>query len=158
MKDSAVSPVIGVILMLSVTLLIAGLLSGYVSGFIGSNSVTPSVELTAYTTGFGEDFQFVFEHRGGNILRPVDYKVTTRIIGTSAEANNKFMLSALSTDVWTTGTRITTTNLTHTAEILGVDTDMLNISINKSRAINVAIYHIPSSTQIFEKTILLVES
>lgn len=71
--DSAVSPVVGVLLMLVVTIIIAAVVSGFAGGMAGGVSKAPqaSVDCTVDLTGH----QLVFEHKGGDAFALKDVKV-----------------------------------------------------------------------------------
>ncbi len=71
--DSAVSPVVGVLLMLVVTIIIAAVVSGFAGGLGGGAVKAPqaAVECTADLTGH----QFLFEHKGGDAFALKDIKV-----------------------------------------------------------------------------------
>lgn len=71
--ESAVSPVIGVMLMLVVTIIIAAVVSGFTGGLGGGASKAPQAALdcTADLTGH----LFLFEHKGGDAFTLRDVKV-----------------------------------------------------------------------------------
>ena len=94
-NDSAVSPVIGVMLMLVVTIIIAAVVSGFAGGLAGGAGKAPqaSIEGTADLV----QHQFIFEHKGGDAFALRDVKVilasedtkttlTTADVGTNAVA------------------------------------------------------------------------
>jgi FlaG/FlaF family flagellin (archaellin) len=94
-NDSAVSPVIGVMLMLVVTIVIAAVVSGFAGGLAGGAGKTPqaSIEGTADLV----QHQLIFEHKGGDAFTLRDVKVilasedakttlTTADVGTNAVA------------------------------------------------------------------------
>ena len=54
MKDDAVSPVIGVMLMLSITIIIAAVLMAFAGGMADTKPATPSVDLSAEFVKSGE--------------------------------------------------------------------------------------------------------
>ncbi|MDH7510691.1 MAG: type IV pilin N-terminal domain-containing protein [Methanolinea sp.] len=83
-KDSAVSPVVGVMLMLVVTIIIAAVVSGFAGGLVGENKktlqasikVSPVIESIQdtntsnwqpdYPPGFNATNGLLFEHAGGD--------------------------------------------------------------------------------------------
>jgi len=94
-NDSAVSPVIGVMLMLVVTIVIAAVVSGFAGGLAGETGKAPqaSIECTADLVRH----QLTFEHKGGDAFTLRDVKVilasedakttlTTADVGTNAVA------------------------------------------------------------------------
>ena len=76
MKDDAVSPVIGVMLMLSITIIIAAVLMAFAGGMADTKPSTPSVDLSAEFVKSGEDIVLRLSHNGGDALNPKDIKVT----------------------------------------------------------------------------------
>jgi len=83
-RDSAVSPVVGVMLMLVVTIIIAAVVSGFAGGLVGENKkapqasikVSPVIEfiqdtnpsnwVSDYPVGFTARNGLLFEHTGGD--------------------------------------------------------------------------------------------
>ncbi len=71
-NDSAVSPVVGVMLMLVVTIIIAAVVSAFAGGMGGSQSKTPQVSLSAeYSVANGMKIY----HNGGDVLTIGDFKI-----------------------------------------------------------------------------------
>ncbi|SCL75397.1 hypothetical protein L21_1296 [Methanoculleus chikugoensis] len=124
-NDSAVSPVIGVMLMLVVTIVIAAVVSGFAGGLAGETGKAPqaSIECTADLVRH----QLTFEHKGGDAFTLRDVKVilasedakttlTTADVGTNAVAfeelgaadnmiatGDKFVLKGADPPGWTEG-------------------------------------------------------
>jgi flagellin-like protein len=71
--DSAVSPVIGVLLMLVVTIIIAAVVSGFAGGLAGGVSKSPQASVDCSVDLPGH--QMVFEHKGGDPFALKDVKV-----------------------------------------------------------------------------------
>lgn len=71
--NSAVSPVVGVMLMLVVTIIIAAVVSGFAGGLGGGSGKAPqaSVDCTVDL----DSHQFIFEHKGGDAFALKDVKV-----------------------------------------------------------------------------------
>jgi len=62
-NDSAVSPVVGVMLMLVVTIIIASVISAYAGGLSGTREKAPQVSITAKTYN---NSTIYFDHMGGD--------------------------------------------------------------------------------------------
>ncbi|MDO8841288.1 type IV pilin N-terminal domain-containing protein [Methanocalculus sp.] len=74
-RDSdAVSPVVGVMLMLVVTIIIAAVVSGFAGG-IGSNSGSSTVASLAVTLFAGPEKNITIEHLGGDSLKTEELKI-----------------------------------------------------------------------------------
>lgn len=88
--DRAVSPVIGVILMVAITVILAAVIGTFVLGLGDSVSSAPQVSLDASTSQTGDgntDNDIVtIEHRGGDALDASNLKIT--IAGATAYDDN----------------------------------------------------------------------
>lgn len=76
-RDDAVSPVVGVMLMLVVTIIIAAVVSGFAGGLAGGSQTAPQASIaisTGYTSG---NFDIKFEHLGGDPIRTADTEIHT---------------------------------------------------------------------------------
>ena len=72
-EESAVSPVVGVMLMLVVTIIIAAVVSGFAGGLGGGTGKAPqaSIDCTVDIV----HYQFIFEHKGGDAFALKDVEV-----------------------------------------------------------------------------------
>jgi len=68
-RNDAVSAVVGVMLMLVVTLIIAAVVSTYAGGMVSTNKKPEQVTVTARTEG---NNALLFDHMGGNSISLVD--------------------------------------------------------------------------------------
>lgn len=77
-NENAVSPVIGVMLMLVVTIIIAAIVSGFTGGLVSSTEKAPQASL-AVSTGYVSDgnFDIKFEHQGGDAIRTSECEFIT---------------------------------------------------------------------------------
>ena len=82
-KESAVSPVVGVMLMLVVTIIIAAVVSGFAGGLAGSTKAAPSasiavrIDTAVDNTMGGTDTKMTFEHLSGDPINTKDLKIIT---------------------------------------------------------------------------------
>ena len=77
MRDDAVSPVIGVMIMLTVTIVLAAVLMAFSGGLADTNLAAPSADLSAAFVKNGSDeIVLCVSHNGGDALNPDDIKVT----------------------------------------------------------------------------------
>jgi FlaG/FlaF family flagellin (archaellin) len=63
-RESAVSPVIGILLMLVVTLIIAAVVSSFASGMAGDQQKAPQASIQVETNA--ADGEVIFDHKGGD--------------------------------------------------------------------------------------------
>ncbi|ADN35132.1 Protein of unknown function DUF1628 [Methanolacinia petrolearia DSM 11571] len=79
--EDAVSAVIGVMLMLAVTIIIASTVAAFAGGASTTFEDTPSASLAVYCDGSVDDgnFNIIFEHLGGDKISTDDLKIVTWI-------------------------------------------------------------------------------
>lgn len=81
--ETAVSPVVGVMLMLVVTIIIAAVVSAFSGGLSSGQKVTPSASISVKIdtamddTMGGTTTKMVFEHLSGDSIRSQDIKIIT---------------------------------------------------------------------------------
>ena len=90
-EERAVSPVIGVILMVAITVILAAVIGAFVLGIGGDQSSTPSATLGIEADG---DETIAVEHNGGESIGDV----TLRANGTAIDADGLNGLSAGETE------------------------------------------------------------
>ena len=74
-SDDAVSPVVGVMLMLVVTIIIAAVVSGFAGSLTSDNAKTPQMTLSAK---YSQTCGLVLMHSGGDPLTTTNLKVVIR--------------------------------------------------------------------------------
>jgi flagellin-like protein len=91
-SDRAVSPVIGVILMVAITVILAAVIGSFVLGIGGDISETPQVRLAVsdasdtIDTGGTADALFVIEHSGGDTI---ESDKLTLIVNNASDGDTK---------------------------------------------------------------------
>jgi len=73
----AVSPVIGVMLMLVVTIIVAAAVSAFAGGFADDQKETPVAQIDVQLKAGKDCPRFVFTHLGGDPLKTGDLKIVT---------------------------------------------------------------------------------
>ena len=153
MKDDAVSPVIGVMLMLSITIIIAAVLMAFAGGMADTKPATPSVDLSAEFVKSGEDIVLRLSHNGGDALNPKDIRVTAYVTTEMSSGEQLIIKDLIGDDnTWNSGETITLT-ADKTKNLLGISD--VSSAAEKSTPVEIGIYHIPSSNVIFQNTILM---
>lgn len=157
-RETAVSPVIGVMLLLAIVIILAAFVASFASGAVDAKEKAPSVDLAVYTAGSGDDFCLVFEHRGGDPVRVEDLKVTTWVHGSqySASHDGEELETLLGSDVLKAGGSLDTGGLETTDIFLELDGE-LSDRIKESPAVEVAVYHLPSGALLHKSSLLLKE-
>ena len=153
MKDDAVSPVIGVMLMLSITIIIAAILMAFAGGMADTKPATPSVDLSAEFVKSGEGIVLRLSHNGGDALNPKDIKLTAYVASASSSGEQLIIKDIIGDDnAWNAGESITL-DAEKTKSLLGIDN--VNSAAEKSTPVEIGIYHTPSTNVIYHATILI---
>lgn len=153
MKDDAVSPVIGVMLMLSITIIIAAVLMAFAGGMADTKPATPSVDLSAEFVKNGSDIVLRLSHNGGDALNPKDIRVTAYVTTETASGEQLIIKDIIGDDnAWNAGESITL-DAEKTKSLLGL-TDVTEAA-EKSTPVEIGIYHTPSTNVIYHATILI---
>jgi len=86
-NNDAVSPVVGVMLMLVVTIIIAAVVASFAGGLTGSTTATPNVLITVQdvSTSSGYLNEILFIHKGGDSLSLANTKVSLQCLGYTTE-------------------------------------------------------------------------
>ncbi|MBP2145326.1 flagellin-like protein [Methanofollis sp. W23] len=183
--DSAVSPVVGTMILLTVVVVLAALLAAFASGVAEEQKPAPSAEIAVYPAGRGGAFALLFEHRGGDAVKTEDIKIKTWVHlpdGRMKEATHASLSDTVAyagedlrlpcswsrngsdpyrenfgDAVWLPGTVATTGNLETTGDFLGLESGDLKRCIEKEAVLEVKIFHLPSGTLVQTSTILMKE-
>ena len=157
MKDDAVSPVIGVMLMLSITIILAAVLMAFAGGMADTKPATPSVDLSAAFVKNGSDeIVLCVSHNGGDALNPDDIKVTAYVRNAAASGTPLIIKDLIGDDTaWNAGETLVIPK-DKTAELLGLaDAAAVSTAAKNATPVEIGIYHIPSSNVIYHADILL---
>ena len=156
MRDDAVSPVIGVMLMLSITIILAAVLMAFAGSMADTKPATPSVDLSAAFVKNGSDeIVLCVSHNGGDALNPDDIKVTAYVRNAAASGTPLIIKDLIGDDTaWNAGETLVI-DKDKTAELLGLAAEAVNTAAEKSAPVEIGIYHIPSSNVIYHADILL---
>ena len=157
MRDDAVSPVIGVMLMLSITIILAAVLMAFAGGMADTKPATPSVDLSAAFVKNSSDIVLCVSHNGGDALNPDDIKVTAYVRNAAASGTPLIIKDFIGDDTaWNAGETLVI-DKDKTAELLLGQADAASVSAAAKNAtpVEIGIYHIPSSNVIYHADILL---
>lgn len=97
--DSAVSPVIGVILMVAITVLLAATAASFFLGLTGQNSDTPQAAIqfdySAATDGDGDQAHVLkIKHSGGDTLKAENVRITVNDVATPSAPRGYGVISS----------------------------------------------------------------
>ena len=157
MRDDAVSPVIGVMLMLSITIILAAVLMAFAGSMADTKPATPSVDLSAAFVKNSSDIVLCVSHNGGDALNPDDIKVTAYVRNADASGTPLIIKDFIGDDTaWNAGETLVI-DKDKTAELLlgQADAEAVNTAAKNATPVEIGIYHIPSSNVIYHADILL---
>jgi flagellin-like protein len=76
-NEDAVSPVIGVILMVAITVILAAVIAAFVFGLGGQQVAAPTASITAANNPDTSNVQDLkIQHKGGDMLKSTDWKLS----------------------------------------------------------------------------------
>lgn len=181
--EDAVSPVIGVMLMITVTIIVAAVVSAFVGGASTQFEKTPQASMRVCCDGSDENFNIIFEHLSGEPLRTEDLRIITWIKDgdktIKTETSAKSSLSNIGgvevrvpyvydeqsgtiplerwfgEAIWKRGNRAGTHDKATTAEFLGVSEGEMDDLIKAGTPVEVTVVHIPSGNTILRSEFIL---
>jgi len=155
--EEAVSPVIGVILMVAITVILAAVIAAFVFGMGGNLSeAPPSVSLVASSNSATSGEDIIVKHVGGDMLTGSDWKVSVVAAG-----NNTAYVTSDSADDFSVGgqliienreTVLTTSNaFSATWKYDSATGDLLV----KGDKYDVKVVHIPSNSMVLDTVVVV---
>ncbi len=147
--EEAVSPVIGVILMVAITVILAAVIAAFVFGLGGQQTNAPTASIVAanYPDTSGADMKI--QHKGGDMLKGGEWKISIVVAGnppqfnTSASGNDLSVgnqIIANYTTVAGTGVTNTSVGTAGTGMVSGTKYD-------------VKLVHIPSNAMLLDQVV-----
>jgi flagellin-like protein len=151
-NEEGVSPVIGVILMVAITVILAAVIAAFVFGMGGSlNEAPPSVSLTATSHSPAGGYGVLIEHTGGESLKGSDWKVSV-----VQEGANTAYVTSKSTDDFSVGSQLMIVNDETATESIAFSPNWQYDNTNTSATAltagkySVKIVHIPSNSMVLD--------
>lgn len=163
MKDKrGVSPVIGVILMVAITVVMGAVVAGFAYGYLGNTPKAPNVMLTVLDNPGSDNASIILKHNGGESIAENDWKLS---VTSGKESPTKLEQAATCEEI--NGNTDPSTNLadlsTGTVLIVGYITDgttskggvIAPASASASGWYHVVIVHIESNTILLDTNVLV---
>ena len=149
-RESGVSNVIGVMMMLTIVIILAAMVSGFADGNINVKTDLPSANLAVSAPYTDSGVVFIVENRGGDALSGRDCSIVTFI----DDKQSTFMLSDLDCEKLAAGKKAFA-ETAKTEKLLGLTQSALNGFAETGKPMEVAIYHNPSNTLLYKSKIIL---
>ena len=178
--EDAVSPVIGVMLMITVTIIVAAVVAAFVGGASTQFEKTPQASMRVYCDWSEDDlsdFNIIFEHLSGDPLRTEDLRIVTWIRDGNDVIKNETSgrdrvdgvrcprvydeqrpdqeKQGFGEAIWKRGTRAGTDDIGETATFLRIDEGKLEELIEAGTPVEVTVVHIPSGNTILRSEFIL---
>jgi flagellin-like protein len=153
--EEAVSPVIGVILMVAITVILAAVIAAFVFGLGGQQAQAPTASIVAANNPDTPTVDLKIQHKGGDILKGGEWKLSIVPNGDSPT----FINSATGSDL-AVGSMIithnTTSNTTYTATVTNssvYDNSGSGETWTQATKYDVKLVHIPSNAMLLDQVI-----
>jgi flagellin-like protein len=159
-NEEAVSPVIGVILMVAITVILAAVIAAFVFNLGGSQEKAPTASIVAANAPDTPGVDMKIQHKGGDLLKGGEWKISIVPVGsapvfiTSDSGNDLGVGAMITTHNWTSdGT--TVLNATKSAlyynSASGKNTT--GDTWNPASKVDVKLVHIPSNAMLVDTVI-----
>jgi len=152
-NEDAVSPVIGVILMVAITVILAAVIAAFVFNMGGGAEKAPTSSIVVANNPDSTDPDLKISHKGGDMLKGGDYKLSVVPINSAPNYNTSISGSDFSVgamiDVNFDTTGCPTTNCTLTDALFTNDAGK-EIS---SQKYDVKLVHVPSNAMMVDTVV-----
>jgi len=157
-SEEAVSPVIGVILMVAITVILAAVIAAFVFNMGGGAEKAPTSSITAANNPDTPTYDLKINHKGGDTLKGGDWKLSVvRADGTAPAFVNSVSGNDLGVGMQikienVTSTLCVTTTCVLTNQSLNV-TDVNIPALNSGTKYDIKLVHIPSSAMLIDTVV-----
>jgi flagellin-like protein len=161
-NEDAVSPVIGVILMVAITVILAAVIAAFVFNLGGSQVKAPTASIVASNNPDTGTVDMKISHKGGDLLKAGEWKISV-VDALSAAAPN-YVLAGTGSGEFAVGSQITITNITtgcptpdptNTCVLTssGLTTNASILKLATGTKYDVKMVHIPSNAMLVDTVI-----
>lgn len=154
-NEEAVSPVIGVILMVAITVILAAVIAAFVFGLGGQQQNAPTASIVAANNPDTPGTDLKIQHKGGDMLKGGDYKLsvvaasgtgTAPVFVISSAGSDLAVGSQISVASVTTGCTTPPCDLTNTL-LTGIGT------LTPGQKYDVKLVHVPSNAMLLDTVV-----
>lgn len=163
-NEEAVSPVIGVILMVAITVILAAVIAAFVFGLGGSTEKAPTSSIVVANNPDTTTIDLKINHKGGDTLKGGDYKLS--VVNASGSGTSPlFVTSATGYDL-AVGAQISVTKITTGCITTGgpsgnnyCELSNTNLTANSGNALvtgqkyDVKLVHVPSNAMLLDTVV-----
>ncbi len=155
-SEEAVSPVIGVILMVAITVILAAVIAAFVFGLGGTTEKAPTASITVANNPDTTGYDLKINHKGGNMLKGGDYKLSV-VAATGTGTAPTFVTSLAGSDL-AVGAQIAVSNMT-TSCPTGCTLTNASLAVSPTNALvsgqkyDVKLVHVPSNAMLIDTVV-----
>jgi len=150
-NEEAVSPVIGVILMVAITVILAAVIAAFVFNLGGSQQKAPTASIVAANApdtspGYVD---MKIQHKGGDLLKTGEWKVSIVPVGTAP-------VFIVGTGDFAVGNMITTGNYTSAVNATATNSTIIADTLSNwasGQKVDVKLVHTPSSAMLIDTVV-----
>jgi flagellin-like protein len=143
-NEEAVSPVIGVILMVAITVILAAVIAAFVFGLGGSQTAAPTASITAANNP-AQTLTMKIQHKGGDLIKSTDWKVS--IVPVNSQVAYVTGIGDL-----TVGSQIMV-NTTTTGTANATNTSIYGGTLFTAGKYDVKLVHMPSNAMLLDQVV-----
>ncbi len=149
-NEEAVSPVIGVILMVAITVILAAVIAAFVFNLGGSQEKAPTASITVANNPDTTIADLKIQHKGGDTLKGGDWKISVAQVGSAPLYN----VSAAGNDL-AVGAQLSINGLTGGTPTVMNSTGVYNTtgSLTTSTKYDVKLVHVPSNAMLLDTVV-----
>ena len=158
-NEMAVSPVIGVILMVAITVILAAVIAAFVFGLGGTTEKAPTTSIVVANNPDTQIPDLKIQHKGGDMLKGGDYKLSV-VAATGTGTAPTFVTSLPGSDL-AVGAQIAVSNMTSTCATAGTTCQLTNASLTvdptnalmTGQKYDVKLVHVPSNAMLLDTVV-----
>ncbi len=155
-NEMAVSPVIGVILMVAITVILAAVIAAFVFGLGGTTEKAPTTSIVVANNPDTQIPDLKIQHKGGDMLKGGDYKLSV-VAATGTGTAPTFITSVAGSDL-AVGAQIAVSNMTSTCPT-GCTLTNASLAVIPTSALitgqkyDVKLVHVPSNAMLLDTVV-----
>jgi len=146
-NEEAVSPVIGVILMVAITVILAAVIAAFVFGLGGSQQAAPTASIVAQNNPDTQGPDMKIVHRGGDTLKDAEWKIS--VVPASGEYSPIFVVG---NGTFSVGNQIRV-NSTTEPNAVAFNTSLTNGITMSGQKYDVKLVHIPTNAMLLDTVV-----
>jgi len=149
-SEEAVSPVIGVILMVAITVILAAVIAAFVFNMGGGAEKAPTSSIVVANNPDTTEYDLKISHKGGDLLKGGDWKLSVVAVGDAPQFNNSVSGSDLSV-----GNQIVVNTTTTIASIITNSTvgPVVGSGLASNTKYDIKLVHVPSNAMLIDTVV-----